>query len=75
MHHNLPLFTALSDVYLGEVFCNETTIFDGEGELTLYNTEGEWVEVCADSFSYLEAHVVCTQLFYPFVEQVYSLER
>ncbi len=70
--------TEFGDVYLGnfsETTCGTFTEITESGEVTFYSTEGDWVSVCAESFGYLEAHVVCTQLFFPFVEHVYQMER
>lgn len=55
--------------------CNEDTVVSSSGELKLYSSEGEWVEVCAETFGYVEAYVVCKRLSYPTVEEVYQVDR
>ena len=62
------------DLWLGSLVDGDLPLFNGRGELLVFNGD-EWISVCADTFSYFEAQVACTQVFYPFFSNLYSIER
>lgn len=45
------------------------------GELLVYSFSGEWSSVCREGFGFIEAQLACQQLGFPFVNDVYEVQR